>query len=307
MTLFADIGIVLLCILALWYGAIWLVDGATRIARRTGLSDLIIGLTIVALGTSAPELAVTIDSALSGHADISVGNIVGSNVFNLGFILGGVALIKSVATSRPLIHRDGAALFAAALILLFFVRDLAIARWEGATLFVLLICYVTYLITRGADPTDDVPEGEFSRWSIVKLVAGIALVVGGGHFLVEAASDIARIVGLSEWVIGVTIVAAGTSAPEMATSFTAAMRGQHGLSAGNLIGSDIFNILGVLGIAGIIRPLQVDPTALSGVVMMAAMILLVLVLLRSRWTLARWEGAVLILAAAARWGYDLFV
>lgn len=306
MNLLLDIITILLCIVALWYGALWVVDAATRIARRTGLSDLVIGLTIVALGTSAPELAVTIGSALNGQADISVGNIVGSNVFNLGFILGGVALIQAIATSRPLIHRDGAALLGASLILLFFIRDLMLVRWEAAILFILLIAYIAFLFTRGADAVEEVPAGDFTPWSIAKLILGIAAVIGGGHFLVEAASDVARLAGLSEWVIGVTIVAAGTSAPEMATSFTAALRGQHGLSAGNLIGSDIFNILGVLGIAGLIRPLQVDHHAIEGIIMMGGMILLVIVLLRTRWTLSRREGALLVLVSIARWGVDLF-
>lgn len=304
MSLYVDVGIVLLCIVALWMGATWLVGAATRIARRTGLSELTIGLTIVALGTSAPELAVTIDSALNGQADISVGNVVGSNIFNLGFILGGVALFRAVATSRPLVYRDGAALFAASLILLFFLRDLTLGRWESIGMVCLLVAYVGYLFLNGEEMGDDIPEGEFKLWDIGLLVAGIALVIGGGHFLVESASAIARVAGLSEWVIGVTIVAAGTSAPELATSFAAVVRGQHGLSVGNLIGSDIFNILGVLGVAGAIQPLRVDPNAIESVLMVCLMIGLVLILMRSRWVLSRAEGALLLFVAIVRWALD---
>ncbi|MEM7131148.1 MAG: sodium:calcium antiporter [Chloroflexota bacterium] len=304
MTLLIDIGIIILCILALWYGAIWIVGSATRIARRTGLSELIIGLTVVALGTSAPEFAVTLVSAFNGQSDISVGNIVGSNIFNLGFILGGVALVSVVKTTRPLIHRDGAALLVSSLILLFFLRDLTLSRLEGGIFVALLIGYVLYLISQGQDMGDEIPEGEFSPLDVGRLIAGLALIVGGGHFLVESASEIARFAGISEWVIGVTIVAAGTSAPEMATSLTAVLRGQHGLSAGNLIGSDLFNVLGVLGVAGMIQPLQVDAEAIESVLMLSGMILLVLLMLRSRWELSRWEGGLLVLIGVARWLFD---
>ena len=304
MYLLIDLGIVILCIISLWVGATWLVGSATRIARHTGLSELVIGLTIVAFGTSAPELAVTINSALNGYADISVGNVVGSNIFNLGFILGGVALISAVSISRPLVYRDGAVLFGASIVLVIFMRDLTLARWEGMVLFGLLVVYLSYLLLSGEELTDEIPEGDFSPWDVGQLIVGLVLVVGGGRFLVDAASDIARLVGLSEWVIGVTIVAAGTSAPEMATSFAAAFRGQHGLSVGSLIGSDIFNLLGVLGVAGMIQPLQVDPTAIGSVWMMSAMVLTVLVLLRTRWVLSRAEGGLLLFISIARWALD---
>jgi len=304
MTLYLDVIVVTLCIVALWMGATWLVGSATRIARRTGLSDIVIGLTIVAFGTSAPELAVTIKSALSGYADISVGNVVGSNIFNLGFILGGVALISVVTTTRPMVYRDGAVLLAASLILVFFMRDLTLVRWESLTMLGLLIVYISYLFVRGEDVSDEIPQGDFSPRDIGQLLVGLALVVGGGHFLVESASNIARFAGLSEWVIGVTIVAAGTSAPEMATSFAAALRGQHGLSVGNLIGSDIFNVLGVLGIAGAIQPLQVEQSAIGSMWLVCIMVLIVMILLRTRWVLSRLEGGLLVLIALVRWILD---
>ncbi len=243
LTLLSNILIVLLSVLALWWGAVWVVESAARIARRLGMSELVIGLTIVAIGTSSPEFAVTVGAALKGQGDISVGNVVGSNIFNLGFILGGVALVRAIATSRTMVVRDGGMLIATTLLLVFFFRDLSIVRWEGAILLTLLVAYVGFLLCQ-RKPVEDVPTGEFHWYEIPRLLAGLALVIGGGHFLVEAAVALARTFGVSEWAIGVTIVAAGTSAPEFATSLVAVIRGRHGISAGNLIGSDIFNLLG---------------------------------------------------------------
>lgn len=304
MSIAIDIIIILICIVALWYGATWIVGSAARIARRTGLSELVIGLTVVALGTSAPEFAVTLVSAFNGQSDISVGNIVGSNIFNLGFILGGVAIVRSVKTTRPLIYRDGAALFVSSLLLLFFLLDLRLERWEGIIMLALLISYIVYLIRSGVHMGEEIPEGEFSSFDIVRLIGGIALVVGGGHFLVESASALARIAGISDWVIGVTIVAAGTSAPEMATSLAAVLSGKPGLSAGNLIGSDIFNVLGVLGVATLLQPLAVDPEAIESVLLLSGMILLVVILMRTRFTLSRVEGGLLVAIGVARWVFD---
>ena len=302
-----EVLIIIVCIAGLWLGGSWIVDAAARIARKIGMSELVIGLTIVAIGTSAPEFAVTIAAALSGSADISVGNVVGSNIFNLGFILGGIAFIANgIPTSRKLVTRDGGMLISATLVLLFFMRDLRLATWEGITLIVILVSYVSYLIIKrdGGDSAEEVPDGEFQWLDIGRLIVGIVLIVASGHFLVDAATIIARHFGISEWVIGVTIVAAGTSAPELATSLIGVLKGNHGISIGNLIGSDLFNLLGVLGLAAIISPLTVESGAMSSMVLLCGLVVLVVVMLRTGWRLSRLEGGLLIAINLVRWVAD---
>lgn len=305
MSIALNILIIAVSIVTLWWGAVWVVEGAARIARRLGMSELVIGLTVVAIGTSAPEFAVTVGAALKSQADISVGNVIGSNIFNLGFILGGVALVRAIATSRTLVVRDGGVLIGTTLLLLVFLNDLTLARWEGLILLGLLIIYLAFLIHRREPIEEETPIGEFHWYEIPRLLAGLGLVVAGGHYLVEAASGLARLAGISEWVIGVTIVAAGTSAPELATSLVAVIRGRHGISAGNLIGSDIFNLLGVLGLAAALRPMRVDASAYGSVWLLAAMVLLVVVfLMRTGWRISRWEGALLVVINLIRWVMD---
>ena len=299
-----NILLILLSVLVLWGGAVWIVESAARIARRLGLSDLVIGLTVVAIGTSSPEFAVTVGAALKGQGDISVGNVIGSNIFNLGLILGGVAMVRAIATSRTMVMRDGGVLIAITLLLLLFFLDLHIARWEGMILLALLVLYIGSLLYF-REAIEDAPLGEFRWYEVPRLLIGLALVIGGGHFMVEAAVALARMVGISEWAIGVTIVAAGTSAPEFATSLVAVLRGRHGISAGNLIGSDIFNLLGVLGLAATIRPMTVDSSVYSSLWMLAGMVVLVVIfLMRTGWSLSRWEGALLVLINLIRWILD---
>lgn len=298
-------GILLVAILFLWKGADELVERASRIATSLGISDLVIGLTVVALGTSAPEFAVTLNAALSDKADISVGNIVGSNIFNLGFILGTVALIRSIKSSRKLVYRDGIFMILVTLLLLFFFSDLKLARYEGFILMGILASYMIYLFIHKEPLEEEGISHEPARGiDYILLPLSIAAVVLGGHYLVESSSFLAREAGISEWVIGVTIIAAGTSAPEMATSLAAVLKGKHGMSAGNLIGSDLFNILGVLGLAGVLNPLRIIPEAYSSLAMLSGMVLLVVVFLRTGWRLSRWEGGVLVLIGIVRWVLD---
>ncbi|MEM7033761.1 MAG: sodium:calcium antiporter [Chloroflexota bacterium] len=303
-----DFIIVILCIVGLSYGATILVDASARLARRIGISELVIGLTVVAIGTSAPEFAVTGLAAIRGQADISVGNVVGSNIFNLGFILGSVVAVRAVDTSRKMVFRDGSILVAAALALLFFMRDLELQRSEGFILFGALILYVTYLIYQREETDEDVPEGEFQWLDVVRLIGGIGLIILAGQYLVISATSIARAWGVSEWVIAVTIIAAGTSAPEMATSLVAVLRGHTGISIGNLIGSSIFNLLGVLGLAGIIQtaaaPLGIDEAGQASLWMQAGMFILVVIFMRSGWRLSGWEGIALIVINLLRWVFD---
>ena len=301
-----DVGILIATVFALWKGADLVVESSAHIAKRFGVSQLVIGLTVVAFGTSAPEFAVTLIAALNDQPNISVGNVVGSNIFNLGFILGGVAIVRTITTSKNLVYRDGLVLFGATLLLLFFISDLNFERWEGITMMVLLVAYLAFLIFRKDEElVDDVPEGDFSWVDIGKLVGGLALILAGGHFFVGSAVNMARFLGMSEWAIGVTIVAAGTSAPELATSLVAAFRGKYGLSAGNLIGSDLFNMLGVLGLAGMISPMQVHPESQHSLYMLCALVFVVVVMMRTGWKVSRTEGIILVVVNLIRWFFDV--
>lgn len=293
--------IILASIFALWGGAVWVVESASRIAKKFGLSQLIIGLTVVAVGTSAPEFAVSISAALAGKLTISVGNVVGSNIFNLGIILGFVGLLSTVKTDKNIVYRDGTMLFAAGLLLLLFFYDLELSLIEGILLIATLSIYMLFLLRSKTPIEEEIPEGDFAWQDIPRLIIGIGLIVGGAHFLVESASSIAREFGISEWFIGITIVAAGTSIPEFATSLVAVIKGKHGISIGNLIGSDLFNLLGVLGVAAIIRPLSISQSDYYSIIILAVYLLFLLGMMRSRWKLGKVESTFLIIIALFRW------
>lgn len=304
MEILKDIIIILVCIVALGRGATWLVDSAVEIAKRFGISELVIGLTIVAFGTSAPEFAVTILAAFKGIGDISVGNIVGSNIFNLGFILGGTAIVCNLKTNKKVFQRDGIFLLFGTILLTIFLWDLNLNHIEGSVLFCLLFIYIALLFRNGVNQEVPASTRELRWWRSMLLVVGFGTVLISSHFLVESAVDLARVFGVSDWVIGVTIVAAGTSAPEFATSVVAAVRGHHGLSVGNLIGSDIFNMFGVLGLASIIRTLPIDLSARSSLVALIFMVALVLLFIRTGWVISRREGFILVAIGFSRWIFD---
>ena len=301
MEILTDVTIVLVCVGVIAKGATWLVDSASKIAKRLGISELVIGLTILALGTSAPEFAVSILAALKGVGNIAIGNIVGSNIFNLGFILGGTAIIHSLKTSRILIVRDGFFLLFGTFILLFFLWDLTLTKFEGGVLFSLLILYLGYLYVKREPLETKQVMGKMYWWDPLMLIGGLAMVLVGAHFMVESAINLARYMGVSEWVIGATVIAAGTSAPEFATSLAAALRSRYGMSVGNLIGSDIFNLFGVLGVAGILNNIPVSLDARMHLVFLSLMVALVLVFMRTRWVVSRREGYILVMIGLVRW------
>ncbi len=295
-----------LSIAVLWQGAIWIVESAARLARKLGLSDLVIGLTVVAIGTSLPELAVSVDAAFEGAPDIALGNVIGSNIFNLGIILGGVAIVRAVPTSSMLIYRDGVMLVGASVLVAIFFADLRLERWEGGILLGLIVGYLLYLGISREALDEEAPIGEFAWFDIPRLIGGLVVVLAGAHFLVESASNLARGFGVSEWLIGITIVALGTSTPEIATSVAGLVRGLHNVSAGNLVGSDLINILGALGLAAVVSPFTVSTAAQQSLPLMAGMAFILVIMLRSGWQLSRWEGALLILLGVARWGYNVY-
>ena len=311
-----NLPLAVISIVLLWKGSDWVVTSASHIAHSFGVSDLVIGLTIVALGTSAPEFAVTISAVLAGKADISVSNVVGSNIFNLGFILGGTASVYAIATTPKLVYRDGFFLIFVTILLSFFLfgADLlnpsskaagAMTRFEGGLLLILFIGYLSMLFIKKEDIGEEI-EHDPSGWKDgLLLIVGLAAVVYGGHLLVDSSSNIAKAFGVSDWVIGVTIVAAGTSAPELATSMMALVKGKHSMAIGNLIGSDLFNLLGVLGLAAVIRhPLEVSPEAKSSMYMLMGMVLLVVIFMRTNWKVSRLQGFTLVFINLVRWVFD---
>lgn len=312
----ANLLVIVATIFVVGLGAHWVVESSSRLAKRFGVSELVIGLTVVAFGTSAPEFAVTLIAAFRGQGDISVGNIVGSNIFNLGFILGGCAMVRAIPVSRTLLWRDGSVLGATTLLLLALIGwDLTLSHVDGALLFVLLGVYLGFLFkyrhTVG-DGDEDAPvvgEGaDLSLWrNGALLVLGLAAIVVGSNLLIASATAVARAFGISEWVIGVTIVAAGTSAPEFATSLMAVIRRRYGISIGNLVGSNTFNLLGVLGLAGMLHPVEIAEMARVSLAALAGMVFLVLILMRTGWRISRLEGLILFLVAAGMWTLDFTI
>lgn len=297
-------GALLVSIGLLAKGAEWVVLSAARIATRFGLSELVIGLTVVAMGTSAPEFVVTVLAALQGQPEMAVGNVVGSNIFNTGLVLGLCGLLWRVPASRDLGRRDVPLLLGGTVLMLVLARDARIDRIEGLFLFAALVAYVVWLIRVG-DVTglvlEEVPREPARPRDAGLLLAGLAAVGVGAELLVRAAVYAATELGASEWLIGVTVVAAGTSLPEFATSFMAGRHGHRGIILGNLVGSDVFNLLGVLGLAAFLHPLDVSAPAMSGLwMMLAAVAVLLLVVLR--WShLPRIPAALLIAIALTRW------
>ncbi|WP_405241877.1 calcium/sodium antiporter [Lentisalinibacter salinarum] len=243
-----------------------LVRGASRLAGALGIPRLIIGLTVVAFGTSSPELAVSVKSALTGSADIALGNVVGSNIFNVLFILGLSALITPLVCSVRLLRLDVPLMVLFSVIVLVLALDHRVGRFDGLFLLASLLVYVAFLIVQGRREPADV-QGEFDQafgeersggrgtLANIALVAfGLVLLVVGSRWLVQSATDFAQRLGVSELVVGLTIVAAGTSLPEVVTSIVAALRGERDIAVGNVIGSNLFNIMGVLGAAAVVAP-----------------------------------------------------
>jgi len=247
-------------------GAELLVRGASRIAVAAGVTPLVVGLTVVAFGTSSPELAVTIGSVRAGQADIAVGNVVGSNIFNILFILGLSALVTPLIVAQQLVRIDVPLMIGASALVLVFALDGVVGRGQGLLLFLGLLAYTGFLIRqsrREVGAVQDEYEGAFggeerrrSRWwiNVGLVIVGLGMLVIGADWLVDAATRTAATLGVSQLVIGLTIVAAGTSLPEVATSVIASVRGERDIAVGNVIGSNLFNLLGVLGLGAALSP-----------------------------------------------------
>lgn len=289
-------------------GADWFVDGAAGIARKFRIPQLVIGLTIVAMGTSAPEAAVSISAALKGSADITIGNIVGSNILNILIILGLASLIVPIAVAKATIKLDMPFMLLISAVLLVLGWDGTVTLGDGLILAALFIAYIGYLLY-DAKKHPEISEGEFLRdlslpKSLMWTALGLALIILGSNVAVDAATEIARILGLSERFIGLTIVALGTSLPELFTSVMAARKGNADIAIGNIVGSNIFNILFVVGLSALIIPVPfAEAFRIDTLVAIGAGLLLWLFSLRGK--LVRWHGAVMLLAYGGYFAYLL--
>lgn len=279
-------------------GAETLVRGASNLASILGLSPLVIGLTVVAYGTSAPELAVTVLSRLQERQDVGVGNIVGSNIFNVLLVLGLSALVAPLVVSVRLVRIEVPLLIAASVLVLLMSPNGLISTREGWILFGAAIGYTLFLIvearmTRGGNGEDRQPGGPNPAVSVVMVLGGLGMLVLGSHWLVGGATELAEELGLSELIIGLTVVAAGTSFPELATSIVASLRGQRDIAVGNVIGSCIFNLLAVLGLAAIVAPVGIEVSSAArnfDMPVMTAVAIACLPIFFTGQLVARWEG-----------------
>ena len=305
-------------LVALVLGAGWLVRGAAKLALSFGISPLVVGLTVVAFGTSAPELAVSAGAVLDGKVDIAIGNVVGSNILNVLLILGASAVITPLVVHLQLIRQEVPIMIAASVTLLLMMLDGVVATWESALLVGAMVIYTVFLVwqsRRQSASADAEFEGEVDlnstwdrHWSVQLglILLGLVALVTGSHFLVEAAVTTAKQWGVSDVVIALTIVALGTSLPEIATSVTAALKGQRDMAVGNVVGSNTFNILGCLGISGMLSTsgLVVAESVIhfDAWVMLAVALACLPIFISGR-EIARWEGVVFLLYYAAYTAY----
>jgi cation:H+ antiporter len=307
-------------IIALVIGAEALVRGAARLAARTGLSPVVIGLTVVAFGTSAPELAVSVGAAFRGETDLAVGNVVGSNIANILLVLGVSAAVGGgLIVAQRIVRIDVPIMLGLSILVFVLGFDNQLSRWEGIAFVCLLVGYIVWTVTSSRRSSRAEIEAEYDEaLSAEKLressaaadigfvVLGLVLLVVGSQALVEAATDIARALDVSELVIGLTVVAIGTSLPEVATSVLAAMRGQRDLAVGNAIGSNLFNILAVLGVTAAISPnaLTVPDGALTlDIPVMIAVAIACLPMFANGYALLRWEGGLFLAFYGAYLGW----
>jgi cation:H+ antiporter len=294
----------------LLFGGELLVKGAIALAVRFEIPTMVIGLTVVSFGTSAPELLVSLQAALNGHPDIAIGNVIGSNVANLALVLGLTSIILPIPVSRATVRIDQPVMILSVALLWFFMWDGNITAIEGAILFTLLILYITLLIRNAkkarfleADMNEikDLVKDNMPLWKSIGLILlGCVGLVFGSILLVDGATELARSFGISEYVIGVTIVAFGTSVPELATSLIAAFRKELDISVGNLVGSNIFNIMCILGITSMVKEIPVNPFVLSNdMYWVAGITAAVFLFSYHKMHIHRWKGIILILSYIA--------
>ena len=308
---------VIVGLLFLIWGADRFVHGAAATARNLGIPPLLIGLTIVAMATSAPEILVSVVAALRGEPDLAIGNAIGSNIANVGLVLGVVALLRPVELKSATLRREMPALLAVSLLTVSLFLDSYLGRVDGLVLLAGLVIVMIWLVRLGirssaSDPLQaefdaEIPKHMSMRVAIFWLVVGIATLLIGAELMVDGAIDIAKTLGVSEVVIGITLVALATSLPELAVSAVAAFRGEYGLAIGNIVGSNIFNLLAVIGVAATIHPAVLPPSVLSLHIFVMVAFTLVLFAMtyeyEGRGQITRVEGLALIAAYLAYQGY----
>ena len=306
-----DILILLLGLSILTAGAELLVRGGSSLARHLGMTPLLVGLTVVAFGTSAPEMLVSVGGSIKGQDEIALGNVIGSNIFNIGFILATVALIFPINVKCSVLKLDAPAVIVTCFIALIIAYSGIVSRFEGFLLLFLLFAYTAVNIRLAKNETKAEVSTEFEEGipgatksictDIFLIIGGLFLLIAGSQVLLRAATRIAQTLDISDAVIGLTIVAAGTSMPELATSIVAAARRQSDIAVGNVIGSNIFNILGILGLSSIVKPLSLFNFGFTDFWVMAFFSVAMFPLLWSSRKLCRWEGGLLL------FGYILYV
>lgn len=292
--------------LVLW-GADRLTEGASALARRMSVPEIVIGLTIVAAGTSAPELFVSLMSALKGTPDMAVGNVVGSNTMNAMLIVGCAAMVAPMVISRSTVKKDIPFAVGASVLLMLLSLNNYLGRWDGIILLLGFASFMVYTLMQAkkgeaAPVADDsqqaansTPSKGMNSWlSALWVVAGLAMLVIGSNLFVDSASSVAYSLGISEGVVGLTVVAGGTSLPELATSVVAARKGQSAIAIGNVIGSNVFNILMILGLTATISPLAIEGITTLDMAVMLVSVALVWFFSFTRYTVERWEGGLLV-------------
>ena len=307
MELLKNIGLGILGVALLYFGAEYLIRGGVAIARKLGVSPLLIGLTLVAFGTSAPELVVSIQAALSDSGDIAVGNVVGSNICNIALILGLCALLKPVVTNTKLFKLDMPLLLGASILfsVFYFMDGRGLNFWQGAVMFSILIVYLVWSFYQdkksgggdlSAAAEEEGGDGNTPVWlALIMVIGGLAGLVLGARCFVSSAIYFAQAMGVSQAVIGLTIVALGTSLPELATSVVAVIKGERDIAVGNVVGSNIFNILVIMGIAPMVNDLHAPNVNLIDLGVMLAMVPLLWVMMATGKILSRLEGGILLL------------
>lgn len=296
--------------LLLYLGAEWLVRGSASLAIRLGISSLVVGLTVVSLGTSAPEMVVSIKAALSGLGSIAIGNVIGSNISNIAIILGVSALLRPMKVNRRLLRFDAPVMVAVSILFFVMMRDQVLERREAGLLFIGIITYTSIIVIlsrkdrKRADlvgtNTDLEAYGKRSALlDVLFILLGLSGLVAGSHLFVNGATDLAKLLGVSEAVIALTIVALGTSLPELATSVVASVKGQEDIAVGNVIGSNILNLLAILGVSGMLTPLKPRGIGVVDLVLMVGLSVILLPIMYWRLKIGRLEGAFFLLIYTA--------
>ena len=291
-----DVVLIVVGVALVLFGADRLTEGASALARRMNVPEIIIGLTIVAAGTSAPELFVSLVSALKGTPDLAVGNVVGSNTMNAMLIVGCAAMVAPMTISRSTVKKDIPFSVGASVLLILLAVDSFLGRVDGIILLLGFAAFMAYTLMQAKTGSTDEVQAETSPvWkNIVYLVGGLLGLVLGSNLFVDSASSVAYALDISEGVVGLTVVAGGTSLPELATSVVAARKGQSAIAIGNVIGSNVFNILLILGLTATISPMEIEGITTIDMAVMLISVALVWMFSFTRYTVERWEGAVLV-------------